>query len=70
MLDFKEFPLKETLVALAVLSLVVMVVGITTIVRALRQHKTIQLDWSGMGFDLKISAEKPAGKDKFHVPLD
>lgn len=46
--------LKETFLILSVVALLIMVVGLTTIVKTLRRHKAIQLDWSGMGFNLTI----------------
>lgn len=50
--------MKETLLALAILGLFVMAVGLVTIVKTLRGHRSIKLDWSGLGFNLKISAIK------------
>lgn len=52
--------MKETLLALAILGLLVMAVGLITIVKTLRGHRSIRLDWSGLGFNLKISAVKSA----------
>lgn len=46
--------MKETFLILSVVALLIMVVGLTTIVKTLRRHKTIQLDWKGMGFNLAI----------------
>lgn len=46
--------MKETFLILSVVALLIMVVGLTTIVKTLRRHKAIQLDWRGMGFNLTI----------------
>lgn len=46
--------MKETFLILSVVALLIMVVGLTTIVKTLRRHKAIQLDWKGMGFNLTI----------------
>lgn len=46
--------MKEIFLILSVVALLIMVVGLTTIVNIMRRHKTIQLDWKGMGFNLTI----------------